>query len=47
LRWFGHVKRKGDNDWVRKCTELVVDGKRPRGRPRRPWGDVVKDNMKI
>jgi hypothetical protein len=33
-------------DWVRKCTELVVDGKRPKGRPRRTWGVVVKDDMK-
>jgi hypothetical protein len=30
LRWFGHIERKGDDDWVRKCTELIVDGKRPR-----------------
>jgi hypothetical protein len=46
LRWFGHVKRKGDDDWVRKCTEFVVDGKRPRSRPRRTKGDVVKNDMK-
>jgi hypothetical protein len=25
LRWFGHVKRKVDDDWVRRCTELVLD----------------------
>jgi hypothetical protein len=46
LRLFGHVKRKGDDDWVRTCTELVVDGKRPRGRPMRTKGDVVKCDMK-
>jgi hypothetical protein len=46
LSWFGHVTRKGDDDWVTKCTELVVDGKRPSGRSRRTWGDVVKDDMK-
>jgi hypothetical protein len=46
LRWFEHVKRKGDNDLVRKCTEFVVDGKRPMGRPRRTWWDVVRDDMK-
>jgi hypothetical protein len=46
LRWFGHVKRKGNDDWVRKCTDSVVDGKRPRGRPRSTCEDVVKDDMK-
>jgi hypothetical protein len=47
LRWFGHVKRKGGDDCVRKCTELVVDGKRPRGRPRRTWSDVLKDMKRM
>jgi hypothetical protein len=37
LRWFGHVERKGDDDWVKRCTRLEVVGKRPRGRPRKTW----------
>src|SRR5260221_14793832 len=26
LRWFGHVERKGDCDWVKGCTVLEVEG---------------------
>jgi hypothetical protein len=37
LRWFDYVKRKGDDDWVKRCTELEVDGERPSGRPKRTW----------
>ena len=24
LRWYGHVMRKGDEDWVKKCMEYRV-----------------------
>ena len=34
-RWYGHVMRKGDGDWVKKCMEFLVKGRRPVGRPRR------------
>ena len=33
LRWYGHVLRKDDDDWVKKCMEHEVEGSRPRGRP--------------
>ena len=32
LRWFGHVSRKDENNWVR-CNELVVVGQKA------PWED--------
>jgi len=32
LRWYGYVLRKEDDDWVKKCMELEVEGRRPRGR---------------
>jgi len=25
LRWYGHVLRKEDNDWVKKCIEYEVE----------------------
>ena len=28
LRWYGHVLRKDDDDWVRKCMEHEVEGSR-------------------
>ena len=34
LRWYGHVLRKEDNDWVKKCMEYEVEGSRPRGNQR-------------
>jgi len=30
LRWYGHVLRKDDNDWVKKCMEYEVVSSRPR-----------------
>ena len=35
LRWYGHVMRKGDEDWVKTCMEYRVEGRRPYGRPRK------------
>ena len=32
LRWYGHVLRKEDTDWVKKRTEYEVEGSRPRAR---------------
>ena len=42
LQWCGHVLRKEDNDWVKKCMEYEVEGSRPRGRPKRTWREVVQ-----
>jgi len=32
---YGHVLRKEDSGWVKKCIEYEVEGVRPRGRQRR------------
>jgi len=42
LRWYGHVLRKADDDWVKKCMEYEVEGPRPRGRRKRTWTEVVE-----
>ena len=42
LLWYGHVLRKDDNDWVKKCLEYEVEGARPRGRPKKTWRDIVE-----
>jgi len=42
LRWYGHVLRKEDTDWVKKCMEYEVEGFTPRGRPKRTWREVVQ-----
>ena len=45
LRWYGHVMRR-DQEYVgRKIMEMVLSGKRRRGRPKRRFLDVVKEDM--
>ena len=44
LQWYGHVLRKEDDDWVKKYMEYKVEGRRPRGRPKRTWREVVKND---
>jgi len=44
LRWYGHVLRKEYDDWVKKCMEYEAEGPRPRGRPKRTWGEVVRED---
>ena len=29
LRWYGHGMRKSDEEWVKKCIEFKVEGRRP------------------
>ena len=45
LRWTGHVERKDDNDWVKRCITWEVEGIRQRGRPRKTWWDCVKNDV--
>ena len=45
LRWYGHVMRR-DQEYVgRKIMEMELPGKRKRGRPKRRFLDVVKEDM--
>ena len=41
---YGHVLRKDDDDWVKKCMEYEVEGSRPRARPKRTWKEVVRED---
>ena len=46
LRWYGHVERMEDDNWVKRCRSLSVEGKRERGRLRKTWEQVVAKDMK-
>ena len=35
LRWFGHVVRMDNDNWVKKCMMLKVNGRRDPGRPKK------------
>jgi len=41
-RWYGHVLRIEDSDWVKKCMEYDVEGVKPRGGPKKTWREVVE-----
>jgi len=42
LRWYGHVLRKGENDWVKECMDDEVEVVRPRDRPKKTWSKVIE-----
>ena len=45
LRWYGHVMRR-DQEYVgRKMMKMELPGKRKRGRPKRRFLDLVKEDM--
>ncbi|XP_059282471.1 uncharacterized protein LOC132036212 [Lycium ferocissimum] len=46
LIWFGHVMRRDTNAPVRRCERLAMDGfRRGRGRPKKYWGEVIRQDM--
>ncbi|VFQ73049.1 unnamed protein product [Cuscuta campestris] len=46
LRWFGHVRRRDVDAPVRRCERItVIGGSRGRGRPRRNWKEVIRQDL--
>ena len=45
LRRYGHVMRRDQKYVGRKIIEMELQGKRKRGRPKRRFLDVVKEDM--
>ena len=45
LRWYGHVMRRDQEYIGRKMMEMELQGKRRRGKPKKRFLDVVKDDM--
>ena len=45
LRWYGHVMRRNQDYVGRKMMEMELPGKMKRGRPKRRFLDVVKEDM--
>ena len=46
MRWFGHTERNLDEDWVKKCRSMSVDGNTTKGRSKLTWMAAVKSDMK-
>ena len=47
LQWYGHVCRRKESDDIKKVTNVKVNGKRGRGRPKHRWKDTIKADMKM
>ena len=45
LGWYGHLRRKDDGYIGRRMLRMELPGKRKRGRPKRRFMDVVKEDM--
>ena len=45
LRWYGHLRRKYDGYIGRRMLWMELPGKRKRGKPKRRFIDVVKEDM--
>jgi hypothetical protein len=47
LRWFGHLERKGSDDWVSRCRNVVVAGAKSKGRGKKTWGECVRSDLDL
>ena len=46
LGWFRHLERKDAGDWVSACRNTAIVGNVGKGRPKKRWNEVVKDDLK-
>ena len=47
LRWNGHVQRREESDPLRRVGELLVEGRRPPGHPKKSWKKTVQEDMRV
>ena len=45
LGWFGHLERKDAGDWVSACRNMAIVGNAGRGRLKKRWNEIVKDDL--
>ena len=46
LQWYGHVKRRNEQYLGNRIIDMVVEGTRAIGRPKRRWGNCVENYLK-
>ena len=47
IRWYGHVLRKDDDDWVKKCMEYEVEGRGQEEDQRGPGERLSEKSVKL
>ena len=45
MKWFGHVERMGEERQVKRIMNAEMEGRRPVGRPRTRWKDVLRRDL--
>ena len=46
LRWFGHIERRDELCWIERFETLQVDGDGVKGRPKKRWREVLREDMR-
>ena len=46
LRWFGHIERRDELCWIKRIETLQVDGDGVKGRLRKRWREVLREDMR-
>ena len=47
MRWFRHVERMWEASCVKRCINMNVNGRRARGRPRKTWDVLLRDDLRV
>ena len=47
LLWYGHVHRRGEGEPLSVVRDWQVEGRRPRGRPKKLWSKTVEEDMRL
>ena len=43
--WTCEEKRRGK--WVKRCMDMEIEGRNPKGRPKRTWRQVMREDLKL
>ena len=46
LQWYGHIKRRDEQYLGNRISDMTVEGRRARGRPRRRWRDCIGEDLR-
>ena len=47
FRWFGHIRRRSMDAPVRRCEMIDrLEHRRSRGRPKKSWSEVIRNDLK-